>query len=224
MTAISRSIAILATSLVLGCRSAAAISVSPGLDISFHGFAEEALFGRGTARTHLFDDYTEGSYHVDPPEVARDLFKVAPEYGLALAAVVVIGPTEILWTYDVVSIVQMPGCSRVNWLRMPHARITQKWSGCVQQSVIDAFLDDLRTIAASETEVSDGCVLLAQGGNTHWSRFDCIKYDPLEMQKLERTMSALGAKLEITYSAYPPPKPGDDYGLKEIVPRIGKKQ
>src|SRR5262245_65334146 len=85
---------------ISGCRTAPVRPASPFPyedDISFRGFAEEALHGYGTPRTHRFDDYTKGSYHVQPREVAEGLFEVAPAYGLQLEAVVVVGPYGPLW-------------------------------------------------------------------------------------------------------------------------------
>jgi hypothetical protein len=113
-------------------------------DISFRGFAEEALVGHGTPRTHRFDDYTKGSYHVRPREVAEGLFRIAPTYSLNLKAVAVVGSYGPLWAYDVIAVIAEPNCTRVNWLVMPHARITVKRSGCAAPEAVSTFLADLR--------------------------------------------------------------------------------
>ena len=75
-------------------------------DLSFRGFAQEALFGYGTQRTAKFDDYTKESYHVQPLQLLADLPSEARLYGIDLRAVVVVGPFGPLWAYDV--IVKLP--------------------------------------------------------------------------------------------------------------------
>lgn len=211
------SVIAIAGACVTGCRSVSELRPPSKFpyadDISFRGFAEEALYGHGTQRTHLFDDYTKGSYHVYPREVAEGLFKVAPQYRLDLQAVVVVGPYGPLWAYDVIAIVRTAECARVNWLLMPHARITVKRSGCVPPAAVSAFLEDLSLIAASDSSAAeeDSCVVLSQAGELRWSRFACYTTDsPPEFERLEHALELLMKGLEVTYSGYPPVEESDD--------------
>jgi len=82
------------------------------------------LFPQGTARTPLFDDYTEGSYHVDKLDLlegVRALRPRAPVQGL-----VVFGPAGPIWSYYVFLFVSENGQVRLNAIEFPHARITEK--------------------------------------------------------------------------------------------------
>ena len=203
---------VLATMLAgaAGCRSASARPISKlpfHDDISFRGFAEEALYGYGTPRTHRFDDYTKGSYHVHPREIAEGLFKVAASYGLQLEAVAVVGPYGPLWAYDVISIVREEGCARVNWLVMPHARITVKRSGCVTPEAVSAFLADMREVAPLPEPIADqdSCAIVAQASSPRWSRFACdVDSGPPEFDRMDRALDSLSKALVVTYSGYPP--------------------
>jgi len=98
-------------------------------DLSRHGFLQEMLFPQGTTRTPHFDDYTEGSYHVDK----LDLLDGVRELAAGEESIVgfhVFGPYGPLWAYHVVLVLKTEDGLRVNWLNFPHARITSKgtWS------------------------------------------------------------------------------------------------
>ncbi len=75
-------------------------------DLSFRGFAQEVLYGYGMQRIPLFDDYTKGSYHVNPAQLAADLPKEATLYGLDLQSLVVVGPYGLLWAYDLIAVLR----------------------------------------------------------------------------------------------------------------------
>ena len=203
-------IAVLLTLLALGCRSATGrMDVLPFYkNLAFDSFAEEALFGHGTARTHAFDDYTDGSYHVDPRELAEKLPGVAARYGRDQDAVVVIGPYGPLWTFDVITVLREPGCLRVNLVVMPHARITIKRSGCAPQDAVTRSLEKLAEVAALPSEAVGGsCLMLARGVDVRWSTFDCFpKGDSSMFSKMEESTRTLVAELPLTYSGYPPEK------------------
>jgi hypothetical protein len=53
-------------------------------------------------RTSGFDDYTKGSYHVRPDELASNLPAEAALHKLELGSRVVVGPSGPLWSYDVI--------------------------------------------------------------------------------------------------------------------------
>ncbi len=197
--------------LISGCRSGADLRLEPARfpphsELSARGFAEEALFGYGTPRTPKFDDYTKGSYHVAPVELARALPSAAAEYRLQLLGVVVVGPYGPLWAYDVVTFVQEPSCTRVNWLLMPHARITQKWSGCLAPEEARALLGQMHAVATEpETREADSCLAVGVGGEVRLANFDC--YQPGENERLdalEAALTTLRKGLHVTYSSYPP--------------------
>jgi hypothetical protein len=176
-------------------------------DISFRGFAEEVLYGYGTPRTHRFDDYTKGSYHVHASELAKGLFPMAQVYKLRLQAVVVVGPYGGLWAYDVISVIAEEGCTRVNWLLMPHARITVKRSGCVSPHSVSAFLAEVRDLAPSRTRAADekSCLVIAEAGGLRSSGFGCYVTDGSpELDRMEEALDRLSKDLAVTYSAYPP--------------------
>jgi hypothetical protein len=172
-------------------------------DLSFRGFAEEALHGYGTPRTHRFDDYTKGSYHVNPDEVVEGLFLVAPLYKLRLTAVAVIGSYGPLWAYDVITVVAEDGCSRVNWLTMPHARITLKQTGCVPPEAISTFLGGLRSLASLTARPTTGgsCVVVRERAESRWSRFGCYSAsDSEDVERLELVLKGVAPSLTRTYA------------------------
>jgi len=60
-----------------------------------------------------------------------------------------------LWAYDVIAIVSTGECARVNWLLMPHARITVKRSGCVATTSVSALLEGLRLVAPLDSAADE---------------------------------------------------------------------
>ena len=110
---------------------------------SREGFFREVLFAAGSARTPRFDDYTPGSYHVDKLDLADGLPPVAEKCGLALEALVVVGPVGPLWTYHVIVFLREDPGLRLNTLVMPHARITGKATGHILRDRFTDFLDQL---------------------------------------------------------------------------------
>jgi hypothetical protein len=172
-------------------------------DVSFRGFAEDALHGFGTSRTHRFDDYTKGSYHVNPDEVVEGLFRVAPLYKLRLLAVVVVGSYGPLWAYDVITVVGEDGCARVNWLTMPHARITLKQTGCVPPETMSTFLGEVGSLASltARPTSGDSCVVVREGMEPRWSSFSCSGPSSAEdTERLERALETLASSLTRTYA------------------------
>lgn len=196
--------------MLAGAVSCAATVVRPASefpyhdDLSFGGFAEEALHGHGTPRTHRFDDYTKGSYHVNPDEVVEGLFRVAPLYKLQLTAVFVVGSYGPLWAYDVITIIAEENCARVNWLTMPHARITVKRTGCVPPEPMSTFLAEMRRLASLRARPASGesCLVLKEGLEPRWSKFGCYASAGSEdVERLERALNVLAPSLTRTYSA-----------------------
>jgi hypothetical protein len=207
---------VLLAATAIACRTAMPVPSSKfpfWNDLSFRGFAQEALFGYATQRTRLFDDYTKGSYHIRPAQLASDLPVEAKLYGLDLVAVVVVGPYGPLWSYDVLSFVRTPTCVRINWLLMPHARITVKRSGCVPVEFAEEWLVQLEAIApvveAFSPDQGDHCVLIRRVPEgtalLRQTPFGCYATsDDDAVDRLEKALELLMPKLEITYSGYPP--------------------
>jgi len=201
----------LAAATAAGCRTAPVRPSSPlpyHDDISLRGFAEEVLLGYGTPRTHRFDDYSKGSYHVRSRELAGGLFLIAPTYKLRLQAVTVVGPSGPLWAFDVIALLLDEQCTRVNWVVMPHARITMKRSGCVSPQSASSFLADMRELTPSREPVApdaDGCVVVSEAGELRSSRFECYSsHNPSDLDRLRDALDRLSKGLTVTYMAYPP--------------------
>jgi len=98
---------------------------SCAFDLSEEGFIQELLDPRATPRTPAFDDYTDGSYHVDKLGLLAALREKASG-DPRLLGLTVAGPYGGLWAYEVALFVREDSAVRVNWLVMPHARITYK--------------------------------------------------------------------------------------------------
>lgn len=182
-------------------------------ELSLRGFAQEVLFGYGMPRTPRFDDYTEGSYHVRPAELAAELPREAKLYDLAPSSLVVVGPSGILWSYDVIAFIPTKDCLRANWVLMAHARITMKKTGCLDEAFVGEWLSSLRDLLRldeppppGEDDLGfDSCVLLAefrQGLPTvRRSGFTCYSEVALpRTNALSKILNTLLPELELTYS------------------------
>ena len=113
-------------------------------------FLRELLFPEGTALTPAFDDYTEGSYHIDKGEVAATLPDAARLCGVQLVGLVVIGPLGPLWTYQALAFLKEGDRIRVNSILMPHARITAKATVALPLRVVDEFFASLGRFSVIE--------------------------------------------------------------------------
>ncbi len=183
--------------------------------VDFSAFAREVLFGYGTPATPLFDDYTEGSYHVEPAQLAADLQQEARRYGLDLRTLVVVGPFGPLWAYEVVAFVQEQECARVNRLLVPHARITAKHTGCLSPEDARRTMAAILAAAPSENspegaEVGESCILVADYASDpprlQRSLGSC--HDPAaspDLSALEAALEPLAGKLQLTYGHPPDP-------------------
>jgi hypothetical protein len=113
------------------------------LSTSRAAFLEEALFPEPTARTPLFNAYTQGSYSVTKLDVVKGLQDHALACDVRLRAVLVVGPVGMLWAFHVASLVREGDGVRVNSLVMPHARITGKGTGRITDMEASTLLHDL---------------------------------------------------------------------------------
>ena len=89
-------------------------------------FIRECLDATATRETPKFDDYTEGSYHVDKFDLIEGLESATKSQPARLHAVIILGPTGPLWTYYVLVALAEGDSVRLNSVVMPHARITAK--------------------------------------------------------------------------------------------------
>ena len=129
-------------------------TVSP----SREGLFREVLFAPPTARTPRFDDYTAGSYHVDKLDLAEGLPSEAARCGLRLRALLVLGPVGPLWAFHVAAFIQDGDSLRVNSLVMPHARITGKSTGHVDEARLTdlvASVSGLPLVQAGRPAIAD---------------------------------------------------------------------
>ena len=101
----------------------------------------------------------------------------------------------------------------MNWLLMPHARITMKRSGCVPAQVADAWLSQIDGLAAvvetTSPDEGDRCLvaerLAASVATMRQSSFGCdAPASQAEVRTLEAALESLMSRLELTYSGYPP--------------------
>lgn len=102
----------------------------------------------------------------------------------------------------------------MNWLVMPHARITVKRSACLSPALVNQWLDSLRAIArpggpVPKSSDAAGRVLVAdyRPGQVKTSRSDFGCYASAKNEAfgaLNAALKFLSTKLEITYLSYPP--------------------
>jgi len=105
------------------------------------GFLQELLFAQGTARTPEFDDYTQGSYHVEKTDLLEGVRAIREkEHVLGF---IVYGPVGPLWAYHVLLFVAENDGVRLNTLVFPHARITSKATRVLSQKAYDEALSRL---------------------------------------------------------------------------------
>src|SRR5262249_10086403 len=103
----------------------------------------------------------------------------------------------------------------VNWLLMPHARITIKRTGCMSAESVSAFLAEMDAVAPSRDPLAgdDDCAVIGRTDTLRWSGFNCYaSMAPPAMQRLEAALDRLSQDLQVTYSGYPPvedEEPGD---------------
>ena len=168
-------------------------------------FIRECLDSAATPETPKFDDYTKGSYHINMLDLVEGLTKATESQPGRLRAVIIFGPTGPLWAYHVLVALSEGELVRLNWLGMPHARITDKGTRTFSEAEFEQLLSK---VTASK--------LLAEGNPSSIKASDPLShhfaYDMLvavysngrcslrfaEIEKLmnEATPSAKGAEAE----------------------------
>jgi len=105
------------------------------------GFLQELLFPQGTARTPDFDDYTDGSYHVEKVDLLEGVRAIREHEHIA--GVIVYGPVGPLWAYNVLLFVAEGDEIRLNTVAFPHARITGKTTRVLSRAQYEEALTKL---------------------------------------------------------------------------------
>lgn len=118
----------------------AAVPLADTVTPSREAFFREVLFSPATPRTPRFDDYTDGSYHVDKLDLVTGLPITAAACAVLLHAVLVVGPVGPLWAYHIFAFVEQADTVRLNALVMPHARITGKATRTVDRDSLAFWL------------------------------------------------------------------------------------
>ena len=131
---------------------APALAVSD-LKPSRENFFREILDAKATSVTPRFDDYTDGSYHVNKLDVLKGLPEEAHKVGLKLRGLIVVGPVGPLWAYYIVVFIEEGELIRVNSVTMPHARITYKSTGTISQQRYHDFLSGVLRAKALTMEL-----------------------------------------------------------------------
>ncbi|HKQ80057.1 MAG TPA: hypothetical protein VJ810_40570 [Blastocatellia bacterium] len=121
--------------------------------LSRENFFREILYAKATKNTHLFDDYTKGSYHVNKIDVYQGLPTIARKEGVKLHGLIVIGPVDVLWAYYVLAFVEEKEKIRVSHLTMPHARITYKSTGVIDINDYREMMSDLKKTRVLKKEL-----------------------------------------------------------------------
>ena len=106
-------------------------------------FIRECLDPTATRETPKFDDYTEGSYHVDKLDVVEGLEAATKSQPGRLRAVIILGPTGPLWTYYVLVALSDGDAITLNSLVMPHARITGKGTKTLSKTEFEQLFNKL---------------------------------------------------------------------------------
>lgn len=139
---------------LVACRSLGPVSEeSCGYDLSREAFVDELRFPEATPRTSRFDDYTPGSYHVDPV----DLMEAESDGPSRPVGLFVAGPYGTLWSYEVALVgLDAEGGLRATALVMAHARIAYKAAKWIDPSDFAAFRSSIGAIGLEEGPPSSG--------------------------------------------------------------------
>jgi hypothetical protein len=117
-------------------------------------FLAELLDPEYTPATRLFDDYTEGSYHVNKVEVLSEIQKYAGKQNRKLIGFLAIGPYGPLWAYDLIAFFEEVDGVRANRLIMAHARITYKATAILTMKEYADMMNSLRSTGVFQSNKS----------------------------------------------------------------------
>jgi hypothetical protein len=111
--------------------------------LSREGFIQELVFAQATPRTPLFDDYTEGSYHVDKLDLLEGIRLRREKEDINVVALIVYGPGLMLWEYNIFTFIEKDDHIQINRLSFPHARITFKSTKSIARDEFAKHWDSL---------------------------------------------------------------------------------
>jgi len=131
--------------LAVSCHSPVAESYVR--EVSLDAFCDQVIVGLGTPRTHLFDAYTQGSYHIEPRELTNRLLSRSFKAGQIPIAAAVFGPYGPLWAFDVYLFHKDSDRIKVHFLTAAHARIVVKGIASNSPAEVQSFLEQFRKAA-----------------------------------------------------------------------------
>ncbi|MEQ9265679.1 MAG: hypothetical protein RLN81_10690 [Balneolaceae bacterium] len=114
--------------------------------LDINGFTNEIINGWGTYTTSQFNAYIPVSYHVNKVELAQHVQNLANTTSSEIQALIIIGPTALMWEYRTILIKNHESDStkkRVNFLTFPHARITYKATNVVSNHLVDSLFQSI---------------------------------------------------------------------------------
>jgi hypothetical protein len=118
----------------------------PKWDLSVDAFIEEMIYPQGMARTHQFDAYTPGSYHIRKIPLIDSIMARNTNEHRRVEALVLLGPAGPLWSYNAITIISTNPASEnvlMNHLVFAHARITYKSTRILPRKQMDALFQKL---------------------------------------------------------------------------------
>ncbi len=165
------------------------------------GFYHELLNPVATKRTPAFDDYSIGNYRVRTNELTLEYYSFSKIFGKNLRAILIIGPNGPLWTYHVAAFFADNGKLKVNLIVMPHARITYKATGYIEENVLTDLANAIKTMkqVKDDDPPTYGIpVLFSLNDNLETYHFDLLS-DESSKIVLDK-INMIFDKLEKTYS------------------------
>jgi hypothetical protein len=116
-------------------------------NLSREGFIQELVYPEGTPRTPHFDDYTDGSYHVNKQDLLEGIQRYRSRRPDIIGAVIA-GPMGPVWEYKVKLFLREEEGVRFNIVVFPHARITLKATKILTEETYSGFLDTVKSCSA----------------------------------------------------------------------------
>lgn len=149
-------------SLIISCRTSHE-DMCP-FDLSREGFIQEMVFPEATPRTSAFDAYTRGSYIIGKIDLMHGVRARKASKSPEIIGLIIVGPSGF-WSFDVLLMIKKTDVVQLNWIRMPHARITLKGTKEISLAEFEIFRSQIINI--------DGLTpLLPKPYNTELERYD----------------------------------------------------
>lgn len=173
-------------------------------DIGVSGFLDELFFIEPSPRTPRFDDYTEGSYRVESKGLLKKVAERIEESGEPANGLIIIGPSGVLWTYYIFLFIEDSNSIQINYLVMPHGRITAKGKANIEIHEYKTLMDTLASIPSltslSAGRESDSDILIQNFGDGTTARVGSTSEMAEEdVRNFLRTINSLVDRVEFTY-------------------------